>query len=178
MSLQLPHMFNGIQMRRHIRWTSGLVHTHQKKKDKVRISEKGGYKAGKINSYSIKTSVQKWFGLKSLAAVLLSLGCNSNIFSSYVIYHCHLLVNGCKELFFRSVAIPLIDSCLCSFLTTVEAPFEHSAAGKCHFSTNCRCPTMNIWQFNTFFVQKPHGPTQPMIITFHSEIFVHVHFDH
>jgi hypothetical protein len=27
-------------------------------------------------------------------------------------------------------------------------------------------------------VQKPHGPTQPMIITFHSEIFVHVHFDH
>jgi len=48
------------------------------------------------------------------------------------------LLNGCKELFFRRVAIPLIDSCLCSFLATLQAPFEHSAAGRCYFSTNCR----------------------------------------
>jgi len=48
MSLQLPHFFNSIRMRWHIRWTLRLLHIHQKKKDEVYITKKGGYKTGKL----------------------------------------------------------------------------------------------------------------------------------
>lgn len=38
----------------------------------------------------------------------------------------------------EGVAVPLIDSCLCSFIATVQAPypFEHSAACRCFLSAN------------------------------------------
>jgi len=44
------------------------------------------------------------------------------------------LANGCTEPFSRGVALPLMDSHLCSFLSTVEA--EHSAVCRCFLSTN------------------------------------------
>jgi len=48
------------------------------------------------------------------------------------------LANGCTEPFSRDVAIPLTDSHLCSFLSTVEAPYpvEYSAVCRCFLPTS------------------------------------------
>jgi hypothetical protein len=50
------------------------------------------------------------------------------------------LPDGFTEPIFRGVAISLVDSRLCGFLATVEAPYrvEHSAVCRCFLSTNCR----------------------------------------
>ena len=48
------------------------------------------------------------------------------------------LANGFTEPFFRGVVLPLTDSYLCSFLSTVEAPYpvEHSAMRNYFLSTS------------------------------------------
>jgi hypothetical protein len=50
------------------------------------------------------------------------------------------LPDGSTEPFFRGVVIPCMDSCLYSFLASVEAvyPVAHSAACRCVLSTNCK----------------------------------------
>lgn len=40
-------------------------------------------------------------------------------------------------------------------------------------SALCRQPTMNIWQFKTFFPQEPRSTSLPMTINFHSVTLVH-----
>jgi hypothetical protein len=50
------------------------------------------------------------------------------------------LPDGFKEPFFRRVAIPLMDSRLCNFLATTEAPYpdEHITACRCFLSMKFR----------------------------------------
>jgi len=74
---------------------------------------------------------------------------------------------GCvTELFFGGIAIQFMDSHQCSFFVTGD-PIEPNAASRCFLSTICRWAMMNIWWFNAFFPQEPHGPYLPMIIALH-----------
>ena len=82
---------------------------------------------------------------------------------------------GFMEPFCRRIVIPLVDSHLCCFHTTVEPsyPVEHSSTCRCFFSTNFRW-LMNIWQFNAFFPEESRGAFLRMIIAFHLVTLVHV----
>ena len=73
------------------------------------------------------------------------------------------LLDGFIQPFFSGIVMPLTDSQLCDFLANIEAPYpvEHNAACRCFLSTNFRLPKMNIWEFNAFFPQEPHGPSLP-----------------
>jgi hypothetical protein len=90
------------------------------------------------------------------------------------------LSNGFTESFFRGVVTPLIYSCLCGFLATLEAlyPVEHNAACRCCFSNKT---ASNWWwicdSFSDFLPQELCGPSLPMTITFH-ELDVHGSMHH
>jgi hypothetical protein len=81
---------------------------------------------------------------------------------------------GFMEPLFRRIVIPLVDSHLYCFLTTVEPsyPGEHSCACRCIFSTNFRW-LMNIWWFNTFFPQESRVAFLLVMIAFHLVTLVH-----
>ena len=121
-------------------------------------------------------STQKWFGLNSFAVIVLFLGWTYTTASSTYFFLVYTslppaweLLNGFTQPFFSGIVIPLTDSHLCGFLANVEAPYpvEHNAVRMCFLSTNCRLLRMNIWDFNAFFPQKPHGPSLPWLTALH-----------